>query len=93
MRTKDRITKYLTQQPIPTSTNDSNIKPIPYTSVTDWNISPISWEFSDNNNGYGNGWMRYEDGGDSLENVVESGGGDGGFKGCLDPWSLSTGSQ
>ncbi|GKD81383.1 hypothetical protein Tco_1348222, partial [Tanacetum coccineum] len=81
MRTKDRITKYLTQQPIPTSTNDSNIKPTPYTSVTNWNISPISWEFSDNNNGSGNGWMRYEDDGESLENVVESGGGDGGLKG------------
>ncbi|GJU22712.1 retrovirus-related pol polyprotein from transposon TNT 1-94 [Tanacetum coccineum] len=35
----------------------------------------------------GNGWMRYEDGGESLENVVESGvGGDGGLKGCLVPW-------
>nr|GEU86235.1 MAK10-like protein [Tanacetum cinerariifolium] len=30
--------------------------------------------------------MRYDDGGESLENVVESGGGDGGLKGCLDPW-------
>ncbi|GJY28516.1 hypothetical protein Tco_0404283, partial [Tanacetum coccineum] len=34
----------------------------------------------------GNGWMSYEDGGESLENMVESGGGDGGLKGCLDPW-------
>ncbi|GKA97105.1 hypothetical protein Tco_0824999, partial [Tanacetum coccineum] len=30
----------------------------------------------------GNRWMRYEDGGESLENVVKSGGGgDGGLKG------------
>ncbi|GJX80979.1 hypothetical protein Tco_0329128 [Tanacetum coccineum] len=36
--------------------------------------------------GSGNGRMRYEDGGEYLENVVESGGGDGGLKGCLDPW-------
>ncbi|GJZ10598.1 hypothetical protein Tco_0545357 [Tanacetum coccineum] len=86
MRTKDRITKYSTQQPIPTSTNDSNINPTPYTSVTNRNISPISWEFSGNNNGPRNRWMRYEDGGESLENVVESGGGDGGLKGCLVPW-------
>nr|GEV66069.1 retrovirus-related Pol polyprotein from transposon TNT 1-94 [Tanacetum cinerariifolium] len=35
--------------------------------------------------GFRNGWMRYEDGGESLEKVVESGGGDGGLKGCLDP--------
>nr|GEY28282.1 reverse transcriptase domain-containing protein [Tanacetum cinerariifolium] len=82
MRIKDRITKYSTQQSIPTSTNDSNIKPTPYSSVTNQNISPISWEFSDNNNGrwkrgFGNGCMRYEDGGESLENMVESGGGDG----------------
>ncbi|GKA98962.1 hypothetical protein Tco_0826899, partial [Tanacetum coccineum] len=34
----------------------------------------------------GNGWIRYEDGGESLENVVESGGDDGGLKGCLVPW-------
>ncbi|GKE52281.1 hypothetical protein Tco_1487437, partial [Tanacetum coccineum] len=34
----------------------------------------------------GNRWMRYEDGAESLENVVESGGGDGGVKGCLDLW-------
>ncbi|GKC45272.1 FAR1-related sequence 5-like protein [Tanacetum coccineum] len=89
MRTKDRITKYSIQQPIPTSTNDFNIKPTPYNSVTNRNISPIFWEFSDNNNGSGNGWMRYEDDGESLENVVESGsGGDGGLKGCLVPWTL-----
>ncbi|GJZ88395.1 hypothetical protein Tco_0660177 [Tanacetum coccineum] len=36
--------------------------------------------------GSGNGWMRYENGGESLENMVESGGGDGGLKGCLVPW-------
>ncbi|GKB89494.1 hypothetical protein Tco_0961766 [Tanacetum coccineum] len=88
MRTKDRITNYSTQQPIPTSTNDSNIKPTPYNPVTNQNISPISEEFSDNNNGSGNRWMRYEDGGESLENVVESGGGDGGLKGCLVPHNL-----
>ncbi|GJZ69082.1 hypothetical protein Tco_0632632 [Tanacetum coccineum] len=118
MTTKDRITKYSTQQPIPTSTNDSIINPTPYNFVTNRSISPISWEFNDNNNGrwkrgawqwvlywvleelwlilqvygllgYGNGWMRYEDGGESLENVVESGGGgDGSLKGCLDPWSV-----
>nr|GEV09079.1 hypothetical protein [Tanacetum cinerariifolium] len=35
---------------------------------------------------FGNGWKRYEDGGESPENMVENGGGDGGFKGCLDPW-------
>nr|GEV04068.1 hypothetical protein [Tanacetum cinerariifolium] len=34
----------------------------------------------------GNGWKRYEDGGESPENMVESGGGDGGLKGCLDRW-------
>nr|GEZ03920.1 hypothetical protein [Tanacetum cinerariifolium] len=34
----------------------------------------------------GDGWKRYEDGGESPENMVESGGGDGGLKGCLDHW-------
>ncbi|GKA07568.1 hypothetical protein Tco_0686792 [Tanacetum coccineum] len=38
-----------------------------------------------------NGWMRYEDGVESLENMVESGGGDGGLKGCLDPHSINKG--
>nr|GEX77086.1 hypothetical protein [Tanacetum cinerariifolium] len=33
--------------------------------------------------------MRYEDGGESLENVVESGGGDDGVKGCLVPCLLT----
>nr|GEW12927.1 DNA-directed DNA polymerase [Tanacetum cinerariifolium] len=35
-----------------------------------------------------NGWMRYEDGGKSLENMVESGDSNVGLKGCLDPWYL-----
>ncbi|GKD41722.1 hypothetical protein Tco_1261929 [Tanacetum coccineum] len=83
MRTKDQITKYSTQQPIPTSTNDSNIKPTPYTSVTNWNISPISWNSAATTMvvRFWKWWMRYEDGGESLENVVESGGSDGGLKG------------
>nr|GEU47372.1 Toll/interleukin-1 receptor (TIR) domain-containing protein [Tanacetum cinerariifolium] len=50
--------------------------------------------------GSGNGWKRYEECGESLKNMVESGGGespknmvesggsDGGIKGCLDPWFL-----
>ncbi|GKA29296.1 hypothetical protein Tco_0715541 [Tanacetum coccineum] len=41
--------------------------------------------YDDSDKGSGNGWMRYEDGGESMENMVESGGGDGGLKGCLDP--------
>nr|GEV12917.1 UBN2 domain-containing protein [Tanacetum cinerariifolium] len=44
-------------------------------------LSKIPYFFSS-----GNGGIGHEDGGDSLENVVESGGGDGGLKGCLDPW-------
>nr|GEV41874.1 hypothetical protein [Tanacetum cinerariifolium] len=40
-----------------------------------------------------NGWMRYEDGGESLRNMVESGGGDGGLKGCLDSWFVKPRSQ
>nr|GEU92353.1 hypothetical protein [Tanacetum cinerariifolium] len=36
---------------------------------------------------FGNGWKRYEDGGESLKNVVENGDCDGGLKECLDPWS------
>ncbi|GKA38065.1 putative reverse transcriptase domain-containing protein [Tanacetum coccineum] len=43
-----------------------------------------------NNNGSRNGWIRYEDSAESLENVVESGGGDGGLKGCLDPWFVKS---
>nr|GEV17127.1 hypothetical protein [Tanacetum cinerariifolium] len=38
--------------------------------------------------GSGNGWMRYEDGGEYLRNMVESGSGDGGLKGCLDTWFI-----
>nr|GEX74312.1 hypothetical protein [Tanacetum cinerariifolium] len=84
MRTKDQITKCSTEQPITTSTNDSNIKPTPYSLVTNKNISPTSWEFNDNN-GSGNGWKRYEDGGESQKTwwrVVVFDGGDGGVEGC-----------
>nr|GEV95911.1 retrovirus-related Pol polyprotein from transposon TNT 1-94 [Tanacetum cinerariifolium] len=51
----------------------------------DWLVDNHRIYFLESYLSSGNGWMRYEDGDESLENMVESGGGDGGLKGCLDP--------
>ncbi|GKD51589.1 hypothetical protein Tco_1280565, partial [Tanacetum coccineum] len=40
--------------------------------------------------GSGNGWIRYEDSGESLENVVESDGGDDGLKSAREVMILCT---
>nr|GEX20267.1 hypothetical protein [Tanacetum cinerariifolium] len=53
-------------------------------------IVSVIFELQTRSGGYGNGWKRYEDGGESLKNVVENGGGDGGLKGCLDPTDNGT---